>query len=66
MGKRSVNVRGAAGNIKLNGKKTAMFSCGCCDAFNFKDLVTERRADKEILDFLKEQDTNKKEEKNEN
>lgn len=39
------------GNHNLRGKKSARLSCGCCDAFNFKDLCREKEADEEIRSF---------------
>lgn len=39
---------GAAGNIKMRGKKTRMYSCGCCDAVNFKWDYRKKMDNKEI------------------
>jgi hypothetical protein len=45
---------GAAGDIKMNGKKTKDLSCRCCVLFNFKWSKRIKEAQKEISDFKKE------------
>jgi len=48
---RSINSSGAAGNIKMRGKKSVRFDCGCCDAYNFKDDHTNLVAKREIKEY---------------
>jgi len=45
-----------AGNIKLRGKKTRPLSCMCCVAVNFKDMIREKEADREIKNFKEGKD----------
>lgn len=37
----------------MKGKKTMMFSCRCCDAVNFKEMLAKREAEKIIRKALR-------------
>jgi hypothetical protein len=41
-----------AGNVNLKGKKTMRFSCGCCDAVNFKEDELKKIHKKEMRNAL--------------
>lgn len=43
-----------AGNIKMRGKKTKSMRCSCCVCQDYRDMVTEKAAEKEIKDFIKQ------------
>ena len=48
---KSLSRQGIAGNIKLNGKKSRVLSCKCCDVFNFKEDYSNSLAEKEIKEY---------------
>ena len=41
------------GNVNLKGKKSKLLSCGCCEAYNFKEKELIKEMNKEIIAYTK-------------